>query len=116
MNLFQLVFVPFCVVVALLIFARTARGRITRRQGALWTLVWLAAGALIAWPEVSIPVAHLLGITTGANLIFYLAILAGMLALIYFQNRYRRLEILVTQLIRRDAIEHAERGGENVAR
>jgi hypothetical protein len=51
-----------------------------------------------------------LGIGRGADLVFYSAVLAGLGACLYFYNRYRRLEILVTELVRRDAMEHPQRG------
>ena len=41
-------------------------------------------------------IARWLGIGRGANLVMYLAVLGGLFVSWYFYNRYRRLEILVT--------------------
>ncbi len=110
MNLFQEIFVPLCAAMAALIVARAFCRQISRRQALVWTLAWLTAGGFIADPNASIRVAQWLGIGRGSDLIFYLAILAGMVALVHFQNRYLRLEIAIAELIRRDAIDHAQRG------
>lgn len=39
-----------------------------------------------------------------------LALVAGLAAWVYFYNRYRELEILLTDVIRRKAVERARRG------
>lgn len=112
MNSFQILFVPLCTGMALLVLLRTLRGHLSRRQGVLWTFLWLTGATLIAAPNASVVVARWLGIGRGSDLVIYLAIIAGLAALLYFHNRYRTLEILVTELVRRDAIQHPEHGGE----
>ncbi len=110
MNVFQILFVPLCTAIAIIFALRTLRGRIVRRAGVLWTFVWLAGAVLIAAPNTSIMFARWLGIGRGSDLVFYLAILAGLVTFLYFHNRYRTLEIVITELVRRDAVRHPEHG------
>ena len=110
MTLFQTIFVPLCALVALLVLARTLRSTGSRRNGLFWTGVWLAAAALIADPSATTTLAKWLGIGRGADLILYLATLAGMSAGLFFYTRYRRLEIMVTGIIRREALQVPRQG------
>jgi len=110
MSVFQWVFIPFCLLATLWFVLRTLRGSVPRRQGLFWILLWSGAAWLIAVPGGASVAASWLGIGRGADLVFYLAILAGLLACVYFYNRYRRLEILVTGLVRQRAAEQARRG------
>ncbi len=64
----------------------------------------------IALPNLTILVANAVGIVRGADLIFYLAILGGVSVCFYFYQRSRQLEILVTELVRRESLRNAERG------
>ena len=41
---------------------------------------------------------------------FVVALLGGLFACCYFYDRYRRLEIALTELVRREAIDHAREG------
>ena len=48
--------------------------------------------------------ASWLGIGRGSDLVFYCAILLGLLSCFHFYRRYRALEIIVTELVRLSAI------------
>jgi hypothetical protein len=111
MNLFQAIFVPLCGLMALVTFARTVRGQIVRRSGLLWTLLWIGAAGLILEPSSATRIAQAFGIGRGADLVFYCAILAGLAAALYFYARFRSLEVLLTGLIRREALAHPRVGG-----
>jgi small membrane protein len=110
MSLFQLVFAPLCGCASLAMLWRTARGLSLRRSGYFWSMVWLAAGLLILFPYTTTRIARLMGIGRGADLILYIAILAGLSCSFYFYARSRRLEILVTEIIRREALHAPARG------
>ena len=109
-NTFQLIFVPLCTLLALRALFRTWGGRVPRVSGVLGVLVWSAAAIAIARPDLTSLVAKTLGINRGADLVFYLAILAGACTAFYFYGRYRRVENLVTAVIRRHAVEGATKG------
>lgn len=110
MNLFQVIFIPLCLLLSVRAGFRTWRRRMPRRLGILSILVWGAAAFAIACPDSTIVLASWLGIGRGTDLLLYVAILSGMLASLYFYHRCRQLENLLTTLIRRDAIFHAKKG------
>jgi hypothetical protein len=110
MTLFQLMFAPLCGCASLAMLWRTARGLSLRRSGYFWSIVWLAAGLLILFPYTTTRIARWMGIGRGADLILYIAILAGLSCSFYFYVRSRRLEILVTEIIRREALHAPARG------
>lgn len=112
MTLFQIVFIPLCLFFLYRTLRKGRSGRLLRWQAATIALVWLMAALLIAVPESSNIIAGWLGIGRGSDLIFYLALIFGLQAAVFFYNRYRRLEGLVTELVRREALQHARRGGE----
>lgn len=114
MTLFQLAFVPLCLLVGLVTLVRTAKGQVLRRNGAFWAAVWLGAAVFIAFPSTTTSIARWLGIGRGADLILYIAILAGLGGSLYFYQRFRRLEITVTELIRREALKTATMGSRPV--
>ncbi len=111
-NAFQVIFVPFCTLLAGRALLRSWYGRVPRFSGVLGTLVWSAAAIAIALPDSTSLVANTLGINRGADLVFYLAILAGVSVCFYFYQRSRQLENLITVIIRREAIRTAQFGSQ----
>lgn len=110
MSLFQAIFVPTCALIAVLTLVRSFRGGVSRRSGLLRFVIWAAASFLIAFPSMATQVAQGLGIGRGADLVLYVAILAGLGASLFFYGRYRNLERMVTELLRREALGGARRG------
>ena len=110
MSAFQLLVVPPLVAVALWMAVRTLRRELPRRSGVLWTGLWSGAGVLVAFPSATAFIAASLGIGRGADLVLYGATLSGLAASLYFYNRYRRLEEMLTVIIRREALREASQG------
>jgi small membrane protein len=111
MTLFQAIIVPSCLLVAVVVSVRTMRRSLSRWSGLCWTVMWLTTAFFIAEPTFLTAVARWLGIGRGADLVLYFAVLAGLGIVLYFYGRFRRLEVLVTGLIRREALEAARHGG-----
>jgi small membrane protein len=112
MNPFQLVFVPLCGGLALLLLVRGVRFRMAFRQTLCLAAPWAIAAVTIAYPASASVVAGWLGIGRGADLVFYAGVLGCLASFLYFYQRFRRLESLCTELIRREAIRQALRGQE----
>jgi hypothetical protein len=74
-------------------------------------LVWLGAGVAIYDPELLQATASIVGITRGADLVFYVAVLAFVGVSFYFYARYVSLQAQLTELVRHVAIREARRGG-----
>ena len=111
MTLFQAILAPGCLLVAVVVSVRTMRGSLSRWSGLCWTVTWLTTAFFIAAPTFLSTVARWLGIGRGADLVLYFAVLAGLGIVLYYYGRFRRLEVLVTGLIRREALESARHGG-----
>lgn len=111
---FQEIFVPLCSLLALRAFLRTWRGRTSRISGFLGFLLWCGAAIAIAMPDLTSVVAQHVGIHRGADLVLYLSILGGVGVCFYFYQRTRRMENLVTELVRREAVRNAEFGAKKI--
>src|SRR5689334_2252832 len=82
----------------------------TRSKGfytALLLIAALVSVLFILWPDITNKIAHALGVGRGADLIFYISILVFCFILIQLFARIRKLEQMMTELIRKDAIDHA---------
>jgi len=115
MTLFQSVFIPGCLLAAVLVLLRTLRGSVARRSGLFWACIWFAAAILISWPAVTTIAASWFGVGRGADLVLYVAVLAGLGLALHFYSRQRRLEMLITALMRREALGAPRRGGSDAA-
>ena len=109
-NVFQVIFVPVCALFGLRALLHTWRRRVPRLSGVLGVLIWSGAAIAIAAPGLTSRVAGSVGINRGADLVSYLAILGGMSVCFYFYQRNRQMENMITELVRREAIGHAQLG------
>ena len=113
MNAFQWVFAPLSLIFAAWAFLHLRSGRLSKSQGVFWISLWVLCAVLIALPNSTTVIARWLGIGRGSDLVFYLAILGGLWACLHFYRRFRRLEMMLTELIRREAMENPRRGGQS---
>ena len=109
MTAFQIIGITFCALA--ISFTWFAGKRLTRRSTLLWNLLWLGAAVTIAFPQMTVVMARSLGISRGADLVFYSAILAMIVGYFVIFVRLRRIEMSLTQLARRIAIDGAAHPG-----
>lgn len=107
MSTFQLVGITLTSVFACLSLAARLRGRIGSRSGLAWVILWLSAGAAIAFPESTVVLARFLGISRGADLVFYSAILGMLMGFFAIYVKLRRIERNITTLVREVALSQA---------
>jgi hypothetical protein len=110
MNTFQWVTIP--VLSVLLVrefigFIRQSTSRITRL---VRCIVWAGAITAIANPAIPQIIAESVGITRGADLVFYLFVLAFLGTSFTYYANHVRLQRQVTDLVRHLAILEAQRG------
>ena len=98
MSAFQIITLSILGLFTAIPAASFARGR--RPAILLWILVWAAAGVAIAVPSSTTWVAHALGIERGADLVFYFAVLGGLVAFFLVFLRLRNLNRQITLLTR----------------
>ncbi len=89
MNAIQLVLVVFSCFGFGAAVARFRRGRLSRAQLLIWSLLWAGIVAVVLRPETASFLARRLGVGRGADVVVYLAVAA----LFYLQFRlFSRLE------------------------
>jgi hypothetical protein len=109
MTSFQIIATCALAAAECLTLALAIRHRISPRLAFAWSILWIAAGVAIIVPELTVIVAHALGIARGADLVFYLAILGMFAAFFATFVRIRRLDTEITKIVRELAILRAER-------
>jgi hypothetical protein len=75
----------------------------------LLLLLFLIAAALtfIFFPDITNRLAHYMGVGRGADLIFYTSILIFWFVILKLYARIRKLEQIITIVIRKEALEEA---------
>ena len=72
-------------------------------------LLIAAAVVFILFPDITNDIANRLGVGRGADLIFYTSILIFWFVILKLYARIRKLEQIITQVVRKDAIDEAEK-------
>lgn len=79
----------------------------------LLLLLITAAVTFILFPDITTTIANKLGVGRGADLIFYTSILIFWFVVLKLYARIRRLEQVITKVVRRDAIDEANASVKN---
>ena len=113
MTTFQIVFIAFCAVQAVLAMRRFVK---TRHVTALAFLAaWSAAVVAIADPMMSTRIANSVGIGRGVDFVTYSVLVAFLWGHYQHYLRYKRVENEVTLLVRELALTHAVRPARGMA-
>jgi len=110
MNLFQTVALSGLALLVVWESLRLWRGGNSGRSWLVRMGVWFAAATAIAQPHLLQNLANLLGIGRGADVLLYALVFAFFGATFFLYSRTVQLQRQLTQLIRRHAIEGAQRG------
>jgi hypothetical protein len=103
-NAFQVLGLSLLALFTAVTLAAVLRNELSRGPAAAWIMLWLAAATAIAWPEITIIVAHAMGIQRGADLVFYGAVLATFAGFFIVFARLRRIDRALTRIVREIAI------------
>jgi hypothetical protein len=109
MNVFQGLVLMLFSLLAAVTLSVAWRGIVRKRIAVMWLAVWSLGAAAIVWPRSTVFVARWLGIGRGADLLLYVSVLLMLVGFFYVYGRFRRLDRQITLLVRRLAIENAER-------
>lgn len=85
-----------------------AKVRSKRLDRLLFIVFFITGFVFIIHPDVTNRIAHAVGISRGADLIFYLAIIFFFFVFILLYSMNKELERKLTDLVRNDAIENAK--------
>jgi hypothetical protein len=109
MSPFQIVAVGVVACLLVLSVAAVIQGWTGRKEGAAWIAVWIVAGVAIVQPDLTMQVAHALGVGRGADLVLYCSVIAMMTGFFMVYSRLRRVRRDITVLTRHLAIKGASR-------
>lgn len=72
-----------------------------------------AAVTFVLFPEITNTIAHKLGVGRGADLIFYVSIIIFWFVILKLYARIRKLEQIVTTVVRKDALDTVVETGQD---
>ena len=110
MTPFQWICIACLGSLTLIELARMFWGRGSKRNTLLRGCVWLTALIAIAMPHLASDIAHLVGISRGADLVLYILCLTFLMTTFFMYSRYIRLRNEMTLLVRHVAIREARHG------
>ncbi len=111
MTPFQIGSIAVLTILVLRELAELRKGPVAHLSHWLRAVVWLAAALAIGFPDGVQQLAEAVGIHRGADLVFYLFVLAFLGVTFYFYSRHIRTQRQITQLVRHLAIQQAQHGG-----
>jgi hypothetical protein len=110
MNTFQWITVPLLSLLLVREFIGFFRRSTGRKMRFVRCVVWAGAITAIANPGITQIIAESVGITRGADLVFYLSVLAFLATSFAFYANHVRLQRQLTELVRHLAITEAQKG------
>jgi hypothetical protein len=67
---------------------------------------------LVFFPDSTTVIANVLGVDRGADMVFYLYIVSSLIVIVHFYGRLRTQQVILTELVREQAIQNVIRLGE----
>lgn len=107
MNLFQLSGLLLLALLVIVIVRSFRCGRMQLPGFLLWLGILLSGMFALVFPDTTTTVAHFIGIRRGADLLFYTAILVGLIVAFFGYLRFRVLDRQITLLVRQLALQNA---------
>lgn len=108
MNLFQIIALAILAVLFVTSLLAGFRKWTSLGGGIAWVGVWLAAGVVVAKPDITFTLAEPLGIKRGADLIVYCSLMAMTVGFFMVYARLRKLRQDITTLTRYISIREAD--------
>jgi len=116
MLLFQLVAVPFIVVMLGISIRNLFKPPVRLVNASFWVVLWLATLFSVIYPDTTSKLARALGIHRGADLLVYSAVMAFIVGFYVVSLRLRQMSREITLLTREVALLDAERAKEQAQR
>lgn len=114
MNLFQVISSLLIISSSLKVIRLFRRRNLVATELLLWTGIWLAGLTVILFPEVTVGLAHTLGIQRGSDLIIYSSIIALFLILLRLWIKIRSMGTKIGLLVSKLANLEYEKEGEDI--
>ena len=107
MNLFQYSGLLLLALLVIVIVRSFSCDRMQLPGFLLWLGILLLGMFALVYPNTTTTVAHVIGIRRGADLLFYIAILVGLIVAFIGYLRFRVLDRQITLLVRQHALQNA---------
>jgi hypothetical protein len=111
MNLFQIVVISSLVLLIVWELVRLQRGDVSAGAWLVRMAVWFAAILAVARPGLLQSLANLLGIGRGTDVLLYLLVFVFFGTSFFLYARTVLLQRQLTELVRRYALDNAQKGG-----
>ena len=72
-----------------------------------WLLFWVAAGVVVVWPDSTFRLARLVGVTRGADLVVYAALVTLFFIAFRLMVRQEKIQRDITLLTRKVTLENS---------
>lgn len=106
MNGIQILLITVIVLIAVYFFIRLHNSILD----ILLLLLMVSTGIIfIIFPDTTTAIAHKLGVGRGVDLVFYLSIVIFWFIIIKLYTRIRKLEKIVTDVVRKDTLSEADK-------
>jgi len=104
-SILQIVVVLFALFALSRAFLRFKDSKITKKELALWAIVWIAAIIVILIPGTTSIVAKMLGVTRGADVVVYFSIILLFYLVFRVYVKLESIEQEITKVVREVAIK-----------
>jgi hypothetical protein len=104
--LYQIIFLLIAIIAVILIFKRFKNDKTSLPTFIIWTLLWIFLVIFAFVPHTIDVIAHLIGIGTGANLLFIIAILGCFYLIFRLYSKIDDLDQNINDLVRELAIKN----------
>ena len=106
----QLVLIAFALFALLRVFAQYRAQKVSSGWFCTWTLLWVLVIVVVLVPDVTNFFAAAAGVGRGADLVVYVSLAVLFYSLFRLAVRQEQLHRELTELVRKIAVENAERG------
>ena len=97
-----------CGALILLIFTYIVRLRSYKIDRIIIIFIILAGIIFVLFPDLTMDIAHILGVGRGADLVLYFCVVGFAFCIIILYAKQRRFEELLVSILRKDAIQNAK--------
>lgn len=107
--LIQFVLIAILAVALVMTWKRVLQNVISRREGLLWSAVWIVAGVVIFDPRIATAVANLFGVGRGSDFVLYGSVVALFILVFRIFVTLENLERKLTEIVRKEALRNVPR-------
>ena len=108
MSWFQLVGIGVSTLMTVLSLLRLRKSPGRRWPQLVWAVLWVAAGVAFVFPDGTTWIAQIMGIERGADMVMYVAVLAGIVGFWLVSLRLRAQARQITLLARKVALSEVQ--------